>query len=128
MGLAHPALTTVGRRKGKRKFASADAARKQRELQAEWERRQREWAAMSATPVRKPATKMIATPTVTTPHIRQTERPQSLGSWVTGAVSSKPNQQYTGDEMLGITVMHKSCLQPVFNQQAALDAAKMRRG
>jgi len=28
---------------------------------------------------------------------------------------------------LGITILHKSCLQPVFNQQAAVDAANMRR-
>jgi hypothetical protein len=29
--------------------------------------------------------------------------------------------------MLGITIVHKSCLQPVFSQQAAVDAASMRR-
>jgi hypothetical protein len=34
---------------------------------------------------------------------------------------------YTGDKMLGITIVHKSCLQPVFSQEAAEDAAKMRR-
>jgi hypothetical protein len=35
--------------------------------------------------------------------------------------------KYTGTEMLGISIIHKSCLQPVFNQQAAIDAASMRR-
>ena len=34
---------------------------------------------------------------------------------------------YTGDKMIGITIVHKSCLQPVFSQEAAEDAAKMRR-
>lgn len=128
MALAHPALNTTGRSKRKVKFASAEQARKHRELEAEWDRKNREWAAMSTVSAHKKPAKLINTPTVTAPHIRQTERPRSLGSWCTGAVSSKPNQQYTGDEMLGITVMHKSCLQPVFNQQAAVDAAKMRRG
>lgn len=47
--------------------------------------------------------------------------------WVTGPCSSKPSPVYTGREMIGITVLHKSCLQPVFNKEAAEDAAKMRR-
>jgi hypothetical protein len=54
-------------------------------------------------------------------------KPKSLNSWVTGAVSSKPSQMYTGDMVKGITVMHKSCLQPVFTEQEAIDAAHMRR-
>jgi hypothetical protein len=44
-----------------------------------------------------------------------------------GVVSSKANPQYTGTEIIGVTVLHKSCLQPVFNQQEAIDAASMRR-
>lgn len=128
MGLAHPALTTVGKRRGKKKFASAAAARTHRELQSEWERKQAEWAALSTPARRKPANALISTPTVTVPTIRQTERPRSLGSWVTGAVTSKPTQQYTGDRMIGIVVQHKSCLQPVFSTEAAQDSAKMRRG
>ena len=47
--------------------------------------------------------------------------------WITGPVSSKPSPTYTGTEMIGITVLHKSCLQPVFNKESAEDAAKMRR-
>ena len=47
--------------------------------------------------------------------------------WITGAVSSKPSPVYTGSEMIGLTVIHKSCIQPVFNKEAAIDAAKMRR-
>jgi hypothetical protein len=47
--------------------------------------------------------------------------------WITGPVSSKPSPTYTGTEMIGITVLHKSCLQPIFNKEAAEDAAKMRR-
>jgi hypothetical protein len=57
---------------------------------------------------------------------RATSRPPSL---VTpgGSTALKPVPQYTGTEMLGITIVHKSCLQPVFSQQAAVDAASMRR-
>lgn len=131
MGLAHPALTTIGKRRGKKKFASAAAARTHRELQGEWERKQAEWAKLTVTdrrPSRTIKSQSVTLPTVSAPTQRDVERPRSLGSWVTGAVSSKPTQQYTGDQVLGITVMHKSCLQPVFNAEAAVDAAKMRRG
>ena len=47
--------------------------------------------------------------------------------WITGPVSSKPAPTYTGENIIGIAVMHKSCLQPIFNKQAAEDVAKMRR-
>lgn len=35
---------------------------------------------------------------------------------------------YTGDKMVGISMMHKSNLVPVFSAEAAQDVAKMRRG
>lgn len=35
--------------------------------------------------------------------------------------------EYTGENMLGIAVQHKSCLQPIFSEQAARDSANMRR-
>ena len=44
-----------------------------------------------------------------------------------GSTPKKPVAVYTGDKMLGITVLHKSCLQPVFSSQEAIDAATMRR-
>lgn len=35
---------------------------------------------------------------------------------------------YTGEQkLLGISTLHKSCLQPVFDKQTAIDNAKMRR-
>ena len=57
---------------------------------------------------------------------RQTTRPPSL---VTpgGDCSLKDTPKYTGTEMIGISIIHKSCLQPVFSKQSAIDAATMRR-
>lgn len=57
---------------------------------------------------------------------RQTTRPPSL---VTpgGSTALKEIPQYTGTEMIGISIIHKSCLQPVFSKQAAVDVASMRR-
>ena len=34
---------------------------------------------------------------------------------------------YTGDKLLGISIVHKSCLQPVFSEQEAKDFSSMRR-
>jgi hypothetical protein len=40
---------------------------------------------------------------------------------------AKDIKHYTGDKLLGIAILHKSCLQPVFSQEEAEDAAHMRR-
>ena len=57
---------------------------------------------------------------------RETSRPPSL---VTpgGSTARKQIPKYTGTEMMGISIIHKSCLQPIFSKQAAVDAASMRR-
>lgn len=44
----------------------------------------------------------------------------------TGA--KKEEKRYTGDKLIGIAVMHKSCLQPIFTKESAKDSANMRRG
>lgn len=49
------------------------------------------------------------------------------GKFVTGVAAKKMPDAYTGDKVVGIATMHKSCLQPVFSQQEAEDSAKMRR-
>jgi hypothetical protein len=51
----------------------------------------------------------------------------SLGVWVTGPCSSKPSPTYTGSKMIGIAILHKSCLQPVFSSEEAIEIARMRR-
>lgn len=57
---------------------------------------------------------------------RQTSKPPSL---VTPGGSTAPKEimGYTGDKMVGISIIHKSCLQPVFSKESAIDAASMRR-
>ena len=50
-----------------------------------------------------------------------------LSRWVTGACTSKPSPTYTGTKVVGIAVLHKSCLQPIFSQEEAIDVARMRR-
>ena len=57
---------------------------------------------------------------------RATSSPPSL---VTpgGTTALKDAPVYTGTEMVGIAIIHKSCLQPVFSKQAAIDTSQMRR-
>ena len=129
MHLVGPALTMTGKRKGKIKFRNAEEARKHRELESDWHDLQKRWGVDQELKKRKRA--MAAEPLVyslNTPIGRtNTHHIKSLDTGHSGPVSSKPTPNYTGSEILGITILHKSCLQPVFNQQAAVDAANMRR-
>ena len=129
MHLVGPALTMTGKRKGKIKFRNAEEARKYRELESDWHDLQKRWGVDQELKKRKRA--MAAEPLVyslNTPIGRtNTHHIKSLDTGHSGPVSSKPTPKYTGSEILGITILHKSCLQPVFNQQAAVDAANMRR-
>jgi len=129
MHLMHPALSMGGKKKGKIKFRNAEEARKHRELESDWHELQKRWGVDAEDKKRKRA--MAAEPLVyslNTPIGRSnTHNIKSLDTGHSGPVSSKPAPKYTGSEILGITILHKSCLQPVFNQQAAVDAANMRR-
>jgi len=53
--------------------------------------------------------------------------PFHVGNIPTGvAVRQEPNV-YTGDNLIGIAVMHKSCMVPVFRKQDLEDIGRMRR-
>lgn len=127
MHLHHPSLTLNGKRKGKQKFASAEAKQKQLALQSEWEANQQKWAAMS-----RPTTKRVVfkstqlSPTIPTNRISNNHIP-SLDTGVTGPVTVKQSQKYTGDKILGIGTMHKSNAVPIFSGEQAQDISKMRR-
>lgn len=56
------------------------------------------------------------------PNAKIPSRPDSV------AVAAKPESKvYTGDNVMGISIVHKSCLQPVFSEEQAKDFANMRR-
>jgi len=129
MHLAHPSLSTTGRKKGKRKFASAEAKRRAEALDASWhelkkshgvlEEERRRNRAMQA----EPLTYSLSAPAGrgSTAHIPS----RNTGE---GIASSKPTQQYTGTKMLGIGTMHKSNSVPIFSDEEAVEIATMRRG
>lgn len=122
MGIMHPAFTTIGKMKGKQKFKSAAAKQEALRLEKEWEDLKKRHA---TTTKRDTSTKL--TYSLSPPPGRSSSRHiPSIGNGVGNGVA-KPVLQYTGDNVVGIAVQHKSCLQPIFNHQEAKDSASMRR-
>ena len=65
-------------------------------------------------------------PVVSDVYVRETTKHPSK---VTpgGSTALKEIPKYTGDNMRGISIIHKSGLQPIFSKEEAVDAASMRR-
>lgn len=67
-------------------------------------------------------------PVVTSPVLRTTGQQPVKAKYTTDVGALPHKNTYTGTEVKGIAVMHKSCLQPIFTDEQAKDSAKMRRG
>jgi hypothetical protein len=124
MHLVGPWLSTTGKKKGKVKFASAEAKRQALALEAEWEQLQKKLQPKKAVQARA-LTRPIVMPKI--PHGRDTtSHIKSVDTGVSVA-AKKAAPQYTGDKVIGVSIVHKSCLQPVFSEDQAKDFASMRR-
>jgi len=129
MHLEGPWLSTTGKRKGKQKFASAEHARKARELDESWKELQKKWAveaedrkrtrAMIASPLKGSYSLSIPEGRNTTAHIKSVD--------TGGNAVLRPSPVYTGTKVKGIATMHKSNAVPVFSDEEAQDISKMRR-
>jgi hypothetical protein len=127
MHLEGPWLSTTGKKKSKRKFASAEHARKARELDAEWKELQKRWGVEAEDKKRKRA--LTAEPYVAPkPMYRGANEPRipSLNS-AGGNATVAPPKVYTGTKVKGIATMHKSNAVPVFSDEQAVDISRMRR-
>jgi len=127
MHLEGPWLSTIGKRKGKKKFASAEHARKARELDAEWKELQKRWGveAEDKKRIRALGAEAYIAPKQTHRGAEQARIPsRDSGS---GNATLKPVPVYTGDKMIGIGQLHKSNAVPVFRTEDAEDIARMRR-
>jgi hypothetical protein len=132
MHLLPPMYSTTGKRKGKQKFASAEAKRKSEQLDREWKellKRQgieqdekKRKKALSAAPLSSTTGYSLAIPAGrnTTAHIK------SLNSGV-GTATLAPPKVYTGTKVMGIATMHKSNAVPVFSNDEAKEISSMRR-
>lgn len=131
MHLEGPWLSTVGKKKGKRKFASAEHARKARELDESWkellkrqgieQEEKKRTRALSAGSLSGSYSLKIPESRNTTAHIK------SLNS-VGGSATLAPPKVYTGTKVKGIATMHKSNAVPVFSDEEAVEISRMRRG
>ena len=129
MHLEGPWLTTTGKRKGKKKFASAEHARKARELDESWKELQKRWAVeaedkkrrsgLAAAPLKGSYSLTIPEGRNTTAHIKSVD--------TGGNALLNPSPVYTGTKVKGIATMHKSNAVPVFSDEEAQDISKMRR-
>ena len=130
MHLLPPMYSTTGKKKGKKKFASAEHARKARELDESWKELQKRWGIEQEEKKRKRA--LTAEPlkgnySLSTPVGRtNTNHIKSLNSGAGVATLVAP-KVYTGDKVKGIATMHKSNAVPVFSDEQAVDISRMRR-
>jgi hypothetical protein len=123
MHMEGPWLSLNGRRKGKKKFASAEQKRQAEILEQEWQ-------AIKAKYEPKTKIKLGRSSYVPPkPLRRDADQPRvpSLDTGVKGAVNVRMPQQYTGNNIVGIGTMHKSNAVPVFSNQEAKDISSMRR-
>jgi hypothetical protein len=129
MHLVHPSLSTTGKKRGKKKFASAEHARTARELDDSWKALQKKWGLEAE---EKKRNRALSAPPLTyklsAPIGRDTgPRLPSRGDGTGNATLAAP-KVYTGTKVKGIATMHKSNAVPVFSDEEAIEISKMRRG
>lgn len=130
MHLEGPWLSTTGKKKTKRKFASAEHARKARELEESWKDLLKRQGIEQEEKKRKRAMDAGSLSSsgysLSIPSDRNTKHIPSRGDSM-GNATLKPAKQYTGTKVKGIATMHKSNAVPVFSDEEAIDISKMRR-
>ena len=129
MHLEGPWLSTTGKRKGKKKFASSEAKRKSEQLDQEWKELQKRWGveaeerkrnrAMTAPSLSSSYSLKIPEGRNTTAHLKSVN--------TGGNATLAPAKVYTGTMVKGIATMHKSNAVPVFSDEQAVDISRMRR-
>ena len=128
--LEGPWLTTTGKKKGPRRWASAEAKRKAELLQQEWEQRLGNFKKMAPrfgrTPAPPPKPAGTLQVTMRVPPGRETPAiPSRDTGWL--PCTKSEDQAYTGTKVKGVGIMHKSNMVPIFSDEEAVEISKMRR-
>ena len=126
MHLEGPWLSTTGKKKGPKKWASAEAKRKAEQLDTSWkEMLKRHGIEQEQKRQRRAMTADTWQPKST---IFRRETP-AIGSlpFTGGACTKAPEKVYTGTKVKGIGTMHKSNAVPIFSDEEAIEISKMRR-
>lgn len=129
MHLEGPWLSTTGKKRGKRKWETAEQKRLAEKRQADWGIMLRKFDKMapkfSTGPYNAPR-KTMADFMPKTPPGRETPRVESQDTgWVT--CTKVKDNEYTGSKVKGIGTMHKSNGVPIFSDDEAKDISSMRR-
>jgi len=130
MHLEGPWLSTTGKQKGKKKWASAEAKHKAEQLDREWkellkrqgielEEKRRKRALTAESLSSSGYGLKIPEGRNTTAHIKSVD--------TGGNATLAPAKVYTGTKVKGIATMHKSNAVPIFSDEEAVDIAHMRR-
>jgi len=129
MHLEGPWLSTTGKKRGPKRWASAEAKKLAQKRQAEWDRKLIEFEKLapkfSTGPYNAPR-KTMSDFMPRTPPGRETPKIVSQDTgWV--PCVKVTDQNYTGTKIRGIGTMHKSNAVPVFSDEEARDISSMRR-
>jgi len=130
MHLLPPMYSTTGKKKGKKKFASAEHARKARELEESWNEIQKKWGIEAEEKKRKralSAPSLSSSYSLSIPEGRNTTAHIPSRDTGGGNATLAPAKVYTGTKVKGIATMHKSNAVPVFSDEEAVDISRMRR-
>jgi hypothetical protein len=124
MHIEGPWLSTTGKQRGRKKWASAEHKRQHEQLTAEWEQLKSQHA-----PAKKVFSKSFSNskmPNLSVPAWRQTPSIPSLNTGA-GVAARRESPVYTGTKVKGIGTMHKSNAVPVFSDEEAVEISQMRR-
>lgn len=121
MHLVGPWLSMNGKKKSKRKWASAEQKREAERLEAEWQKLVKRHEVSAQAKSSKADVRLSPALPRSTAHI------PSRDSGVKGAVTVKQTPTYTGDKIIGIGTMHKSNAVPIFSDDEAKAISSMRR-
>ena len=127
MHMAHPALSTTGKRKSKQKWASSEQKQQSQKLDAEWNELMKKWGSEQQERKRTQALKAPVYKPAVNPRLAEARSIPSVPDQHTGAVTVKQTPKYTGNKIVGIGTMHKSNAVPIFSDQEAKEISSMRR-
>jgi hypothetical protein len=129
MHLEGPWLSTTGKKKGPKRWASAEAKKLAQQRQAEWDRKLIEFEKLTPKFSTGPYNAPRKTMSDFVPRIPPGRETASIPSQDTGWVPcvKVKDKEYTGTKIKGIGTMHKSNAVPVFSDQEAKDISSMRR-
>jgi hypothetical protein len=126
MHLEGPWLSTTGRKRGPKKWASAEAKRKHDILKESWEAIKQANNITSERVTHAKDMKSTLTVSFKAPPGREAPKIVSQDTgWV--ACTTPANQEYTGTKVKGIGTMHKSNAVPIFSDDEAVEISTMRR-